>query len=513
MLSKSASDDLASRGRPVVWNSAAKYALFVHELAAADADLAEKVAAIDGRPSPEHDMNLSGVVWVDVAHLMDDGWCRKQMHPFAWYQVRAARPVIARLLAGESAADELSAQIGAIAIDDNGPHSTEAPGRSTDTHCASCRYGTMGHGRVDPADGYLYCEACWTEYAGGRWPVIGGSSSRFKELTASMPLCTFGAEQEYTRQRFGEQRIEPLVPGADGASACAELRRTGALNGRLVLGFDTESRPSFRKGQQNPICLVQLATPSIAVLFRLARGAPMPQSLRSLLEDRSVTLVGQDIEKEVAELRGTHRLRDGCALLELSRAARAASCLCAGVATYAAALVGIRLAKSKSLQMSNWEAAALTWPQLCYAATDAWVCWVALKTLESEELLRASRHQRPALFYDAAAPICSATASSAGHAAPIRLDVSEGGDHGSGGDCDRCRSATSTSVGVVLRTRIGDTAPAEAHSTAMGAAAAQPRRIKKCRFFGTAVGCKWGEACKFWHGAEPNVGEKVLLGK
>jgi ribonuclease D len=89
---------------------------------------------------------------------------------------------------------------------------------------------------------------------------------------------------------------------------------------------------------------------------------------------------------------------------ELSDAARAAGCLSASVAGYAAAFSGMRLRKSKALQMSNWEAVELSVPQQQYAATDAWVCRLAFEQLATAEGRRACRAARPALFYSPTPP-------------------------------------------------------------------------------------------------------------
>ena len=89
----------------------------------------------------------------------------------------------------------------------------------------------------------------------------------------------------------------------------------------------------------------------------------------SLLSDENITLVGQDITKELEEIRqqhpiafSGHRMKHLGAtvtggqpvLYELQRATKAYGCRCSGVAGYAAALLGIRMHKTKALQMSNW---------------------------------------------------------------------------------------------------------------------------------------------------------------
>ena len=87
--------------------------------------------------------------------------------------------------------------------------------------------------------------------------------------------------------------------------SCGGRGRWAALEGggRVALGFDTETRPVFQKGQpQNPICLVQLATDELACLFRLARGVPLLPALVDLLADASVLKVGVDAPKELDAL-------------------------------------------------------------------------------------------------------------------------------------------------------------------------------------------------------------------
>ena len=158
----------------------------------------------------------------------------------------------------DTAATELSHKVATV---DLSPHEPVAM-QSGLRECQECRF--MGIGRTDEPSGCFYCCYCWSAYDRRRWPVIGGSSVRFKELTAQMSEVSFGN---------GEQRIELMdlssITPARCASLCDELRRSGEwsspLGGRrVVLGFDTETRPCFHKGEHHPICLIQLATPRLA---------------------------------------------------------------------------------------------------------------------------------------------------------------------------------------------------------------------------------------------------------
>lgn len=409
---------LAHSGKPVVWHAASKYALFVHQVAESDADLAERVSAMGTRPSPEHDANLTGVVWVALSYLLDEAWCAAELHRFAAEQARAARPAVGALLSGSIRPSRPIATAAAT----TDALVTAPRAMVADMTCAWCAFD--GIGRSDGSS--FYCEACWARYERRPWPLLGYKSARFKQLTDPvLPMCTFGECEGGVHPHFRVlQQIVLLNPADDATAVCAELRRSGSRHGRIVLGFDTESKPSFRAGApQNPICLIQLATPTLAALFRLAvRPQPLslPPPLLCLLNDPNVTLVGQEIVREMPALAATYRLRangDGCRVFELSGAARAAGCLCCSVAGYAAAFLGIRLHKSKALQMSNWEAPQLSLEQCRYAATDAWVCWLAYSELDTRERRAACRAARPGFFYDASS---SALAPCAQQAKAVR---------------------------------------------------------------------------------------------
>jgi len=167
-------------------------------------------------------------------------------------------------------------------------------------------------------------------------------------------------------------RIE--VVGADStaaAAACSALHAGAMLKGGRVLGFDTESRPSFRRGESHPIALVQLATAELACLFRIDPEHGPPPALRELLECGDVIKVGQGPADEVRELR-EHWNVTARPVADLVPVARAAGCAPLSLRGLAAAYLGIRI--SKGAQTSNWAAPRLSERQQRYAATDAWAC-------------------------------------------------------------------------------------------------------------------------------------------
>ncbi len=195
----------------------------------------------------------------------------------------------------------------------------------------------------------------------GRRPVAApGTSGRAlsKAEINALPVGAFAG------------RIE-VVESTAAAPACAALHAAAGLGGRRVLGFDTESRPSFRRGERHPIALVQLATAELACLFRIDPEHGPSAALRELLESDDVIKVGQGPADEVRELR-EHWGVTARPVADLVPVARAAGCAPLSLRGLAAAYLGIRI--TKGAQTSNWAAPSLSQRQQRYAATDAWVC-------------------------------------------------------------------------------------------------------------------------------------------
>ncbi|RZT93440.1 3'-5' exonuclease [Ancylomarina subtilis] len=150
-----------------------------------------------------------------------------------------------------------------------------------------------------------------------------------------------------------------------------------------VLGFDTETKPSFTKGSMNPVALLQLSSFEKSFLFRLNRiGLPFP--LIDLLSDPEIIKVGAAIKDDIRGLQDITDF-DGNSFLELQQYVSSFGIENYSLKKLAAIVLKIRI--SKRQQVSNWEAAELSLGQLRYAATDAWV------SLEIYNALRASISQ------------------------------------------------------------------------------------------------------------------------
>lgn len=150
----------------------------------------------------------------------------------------------------------------------------------------------------------------------------------------------------------------------DIAAACAELAA------QPFIGFDTETRPSFRQGVTHRVSLLQLSTPDRCYLFRLNR-IPLAKPILKLLESRDILKIGADVAGDLRSLRQLRRFRDG-GFVDLQSIAPEWGIGEKSLRKLSAIVLGQRV--SKAQRLSNWEAASLTAKQQLYAATDAWVC-------------------------------------------------------------------------------------------------------------------------------------------
>ena len=137
-----------------------------------------------------------------------------------------------------------------------------------------------------------------------------------------------------------------------------------------VLGFDTETRPSFKAGVTYRVALLQLSTPRRCYLFRLNRMR-FEKQLVKLLENKAILKIGADVAGDLRSLRQIRHFRDA-GFVDLQTIAPQWGIGEKSLRKLSAIVLGQRV--SKAQRLSNWEAATLTDKQKLYAATDAWVC-------------------------------------------------------------------------------------------------------------------------------------------
>jgi ribonuclease D len=174
---------------------------------------------------------------------------------------------------------------------------------------------------------------------------------------------------------------EELLPPYDGIKL-SEVRMVksdrdaaDALKALLamdVLGFDTESKPTFLKGEVSTgPHLVQLATDEAAYLFQIG-AMPAVEVLRAVLESTTILKVGFGLSDDVKRLKAKLGIETSN-VLDLSTALRKNERNTLGAKTAVARFFGQRLQKSKKITTTNWALPRLTEKQILYAADDAHV--------------------------------------------------------------------------------------------------------------------------------------------
>lgn len=156
------------------------------------------------------------------------------------------------------------------------------------------------------------------------------------------------------------------------------------LGTQSILGFDTETKPAFRKGVINPVSLLQLSTKTQAFLFRL-NDIGFPNDLRTLLEKDHIVKIGAAVHDD---LKGLSRLTDSFypnSFFDLNDELKKVGFHNVGVRNLCGMVLKMRISKSE--QVSNWEAPVLTEKQQRYAATDAWACLEIFQLLKKEGYL------------------------------------------------------------------------------------------------------------------------------
>ena len=137
-----------------------------------------------------------------------------------------------------------------------------------------------------------------------------------------------------------------------------------------ILGFDTETRPSFKRGQQHKVSLLQVSTPDTCFLFRLNHTGLTP-ALIELLEDDTILKIGLSWHDDLNALRKIGEFKTG-SFIDIQDHVRELGIEDLSLQKLYANLFGQKI--SKRQQLSNWEADILNEKQKMYAATDAWAC-------------------------------------------------------------------------------------------------------------------------------------------
>lgn len=149
------------------------------------------------------------------------------------------------------------------------------------------------------------------------------------------------------------------------------------------LGFDTETRPAFKKGQKYDVSLLQLSAENRAFLFRLNMTG-LPHQLAAILANPYIEKIGVAIHDDIKALQKLRNFTPA-GFVELQDMVKHYGITSAGLKKLSAIILGSTI--SKRQQITNWENPVLTQAQQVYAATDAWVSLrIYKKLLESTPL-------------------------------------------------------------------------------------------------------------------------------
>ena len=156
-----------------------------------------------------------------------------------------------------------------------------------------------------------------------------------------------------------------VVETVDSAVAAVEV-----LTRETAVGFDTETRPSFRKGHSHNTALMQISTHKDCFLFRLNKIG-MCDALKQFLENPDILKIGLSLHDDFNVLRRSHSIEPH-GFVELQDMVKKYDIADLSLQKVYAILFGSRI--SKAQRLSNWEAEQLTPAQQTYAALDAWAC-------------------------------------------------------------------------------------------------------------------------------------------
>lgn len=142
------------------------------------------------------------------------------------------------------------------------------------------------------------------------------------------------------------------------------------LSSQRVIGFDTETRPSFKAGVSNKVALLQLSSHTRCYLIRLCRMKFHNQILK-ILSNPAILKIGADVKGDIHSLHALRNFKEQ-GFIDLQQIISEWGIEEKSLRKMSAIVLGQRV--SKAQRLSNWEATQLTPQQQLYAATDAWVC-------------------------------------------------------------------------------------------------------------------------------------------
>jgi len=182
---------------------------------------------------------------------------------------------------------------------------------------------------------------------------------------------SFPYRREISKEEINELELFSYTGKTTLIDTKAKLDRFKRLpDVNAVIGFDTETRPSFKKGLQYPCSLVQLAFKDEVILFRLNRIG-FPSILKDFLANLDQLKIGIAIKDDIRQLMNIESFKPA-SFKDLNEICPKIGFESIGAKKLSALILGGKI--SKRQQVSNWNAKELSPGQIKYAATDAWIC-------------------------------------------------------------------------------------------------------------------------------------------
>ena len=184
-----------------------------------------------------------------------------------------------------------------------------------------------------------------------------------KDMMATLPTLT-----------YGDRRIE-VIDSLDKMEDAVAYLHT-----QTVIGFDTETKPSFQKGVMHKVALLQLASDEVCFLFRLHLTG-LPDSLVSILSHPSILKIGIAMKDDFSGLHKWNTAKPN-GFIDIQRVISKVGIEDLSLQKIYAILFDRRI--SKSQRLTNWETPELSDAQKQYAAIDAWACLDIYREIKSE---------------------------------------------------------------------------------------------------------------------------------
>lgn len=155
------------------------------------------------------------------------------------------------------------------------------------------------------------------------------------------------------------------------------------LNRQKIVGLDTETKPSFKKGLLHKVALLQVSTKDHCFLFRL-NMISFPEELGEFLSNKSIRKIGLALKDDFVGLNKHHAFKPNN-IIDLQAIVKSYGILELGLQKLFAIIFNQKI--SKSQRLTNWENHVLTEQQQRYAATDAWAAlMIYLRLMEEKKL-------------------------------------------------------------------------------------------------------------------------------